>query len=423
MEQKKLEKLIEIEEIEEPYKLLESWKWATLGAVAKINPSKSEIKGLSDETYVSFVPMNNVDDEMGEIVSSEIKKLGEVRKGYTYFREEDVIFAKITPCMENGKCAVAKNLINKLGFGSTEFHVIRPSNIISSKWIHLYLRQKSIRDKATKYFTGSVGQQRVPKEFLEKLLIPLPPIEEQKRIVARIEELFSRIKEIKGLRKDALKQIKALMPSALNEVFSKADEKGWGWVKLEDIFEIQQGVSMSPERRKGLSPYPFLRTLNVQWGYIDISTLDYMDFTENEISKLKLNVGDLLVCEGGEVGRTAIWKGEVGTCLYQNHIHRLRKCVDDVVPEFYMYWMQSAIKVFGLYKGQECKTAIPNLSITRLKQFKVPFPSIEEQKRVVTYLDVIYEKSQALQKLQEETEKEIEKLKETILHKAFRGEL
>jgi len=178
MRQMSFEELSE-KDIEGPYKLPEGWRWVRLGEVTKINPSKKEIREISDDTEVSFVPMDAVDDKKGEIISPEIRKLKDVRKGYTYFGEGDVIFAKITPCMENGKCAVAKNLTNGLGFGSTEFHVIRALNNISSNWVYFYLRQRSTRDEAVKYFTGSVGQQRVPKEFLKNLQIPLPPLSEK----------------------------------------------------------------------------------------------------------------------------------------------------------------------------------------------------------------------------------------------------
>ena len=127
----------------------------------------------------------------------------------------------------------------------------------------------------------------------------------------------------------------------------------WELVKLGEVFDIKQGKAMSPKRRKGISPHPFLRTLNVLWGQLDLTTIDQMDFTEKEISKLRLKSGDLLVCEGGEIGRTAMWRGEIEKCLYQNHIHRLRKLAEDVWPEFYMYWMQAAEqRLTGMYPRQ-----------------------------------------------------------------------
>lgn len=145
---------------------------------------------------------------------------------------------------------------------------------------------------------------------------------------------------------------------------------------------------MSPVRRQGIAPRPFLRTLNVLWGSVDLSNLDKMDFGENEVRDLNLRSGDLLVCEGGDVGRTAIWRGELDSCLYQNHIHRLRRRNSGVAPEFYAYWMQAAFKVFHPYKGKEIATTIPNLSGGKLKSFLVPLPpTLAEQERIAGMLN------------------------------------
>lgn len=162
-------------EVRGDYPLPEGWRWVRLGDVCKINPSKREIKGAPLDMDVSFIPMSYIDDRWGCIIKYDVRQLAEVNKSYTYFRDNDILFAKITPCMENGKCAIAQGLMNGLGFGSTEFHVIRASQELIPEWGWYYLRQKRIREEAKKYFAGSAGQQRVPKEFLEKLKIPLPP--------------------------------------------------------------------------------------------------------------------------------------------------------------------------------------------------------------------------------------------------------
>lgn len=197
----------------------------------------------------------------------------------------------------------------------------------------------------------------------------------------------------------------------------------WKWVKLGDIFNLQQGIAMSPQRRLYNFPYPFLRTSNVFWGRVDLSILDKMDFTDKEVDNFSLKPGDLLVCEGGEVGRTAIWRGEVETCLYQNHIHRLRKLNDHIVPEFYMYWLQCAFKVFQIYSGQESNTTIPNLSGTRLKSCMVPLPPIEEQKLIVTKIQELMQEAERAKTACEKQTEAINVLPQAILRRAFRGEL
>lgn len=162
----------------------------------------------------------------------------------------------------------------------------------------------------------------------------------------------------------------------------------WHQVVLGDLFQLQQGKAMSPDGRLGKSPHPFLRTANVLWGRVDLTHLDQMDFTGDELERLSLRTGDLLVCEGGDVGRTAIWTGELADCAYQNHIHRLRAHRADVIPEFYLYWMQAAFRLFHLYGGTENRTTIPNLSKARLARFLVPHPAIFEQRAIADLLGV-----------------------------------
>lgn len=171
----------------------------------------------------------------------------------------------------------------------------------------------------------------------------------------------------------------------------------WKVVSIGRLFDVQQGKAVSPETRRGLSPNPFLRTSNVLWGKIDLTHVDTMDFSKDEVDYYALREGDLLVCEGGEVGRSAVWHGGVEMCCYQNHIHRLRPITQDVDPEFYMYWMQSAILLLGQYRGAGNKTTIPNLSKNRLKQLPVPKPPIKEQRAVVFVLKAAQTLSEALE--------------------------
>ncbi len=198
------------------------WGVKKMEDICYINPNKSELKNLSNDLEVSFIPMNAVDEITGSIVSQKIKLLGEVKKGYTYFKEGDVLFAKITPCMENGKSAIAKNLVNGIGFGSTEFHVLRPGKEVLAEWIHFYIRQPWFREEAKNHFTGTAGQQRVPQEFLARAEIPLPPLSEQKRIVDYLDNLREKVNKLKKLQEEQLKELEELKKSILEKAF--ADE-------------------------------------------------------------------------------------------------------------------------------------------------------------------------------------------------------
>lgn len=169
-----------------------------LAEIAWINPP--EPLTLADSDLVSFVPMAAVSDELGEIVAPEIRPYQEVKSGYTRFREQDVIWAKITPCMQNGKCAVAKNLENGVGCGSTEFHVIRTKDAaqVLPEYLWVILRLHHVREAAQRYFIGSAGQQRVPADFLEELHIPLPPLALQREIVAQVAATHAEVVRLRA---------------------------------------------------------------------------------------------------------------------------------------------------------------------------------------------------------------------------------
>ncbi len=172
-------------------------KEVSLSDVSRINPPKRA--GLSRDLLCSFVPMEYVDDISGTITQTSVRSVGEVEKGYTPFLNGDVIFAKITPCMENGKCAIAQGMMNGVGFGSTEFHVLRAEHDVLPEWIYYFLRQEKIRQQAARWFRGTAGQQRVPSDFLDQLKLPLPTIPEQRRLAA----ILAKADRLRSLRRYA----------------------------------------------------------------------------------------------------------------------------------------------------------------------------------------------------------------------------
>jgi len=196
-----------------------SWAIRSLSEVCEINPSRKGQTNHSDDMQVSFVPMPAVDDVTGSIAWPEIRSFSEVKRGYKWFLEGDVIFARITPCMQNGKSAIAKRLVNGVGFGSTEFHVIRPGEEITAEWIHRIVRQPPFRRDAAASFKGSAGQQRVPRAFLEAYEVPVPTIDEQRRIVAYLDGLQAQVDELTALQDTTQAELEALLPSVLDRAF------------------------------------------------------------------------------------------------------------------------------------------------------------------------------------------------------------
>ena len=156
----------------------------------------------------------------------------------------------------------------------------------------------------------------------------------------------------------------------------------WTWRPIGELFEIGAGKTMSAAARNGTNKTPFLRTSNVLWDEINLASVDEMSMLEREIPAKLLSNGDLLVCEGGEIGRAAVWNGEIETMSFQNHLHRLRPIVKDLEPRFYVFFLQSAFTQLGIFEGAGNKTTIPNLSRGRLAELRVPQPSLNEQQSI-----------------------------------------
>lgn len=392
---------------EGPYKLPEGWRWVRLGEVCELNPRRPRLH-RNDDAPTSFVPMSAVDENTGTIAKMGTRPFAALKRGYTHFSENDVLFAKITPCMENGKAAIARRLIDGIGFGSTEFHVLRPSHTILSEWIWLSVRQERFREAAKVAFRGGVGQQRVPQEFLESCPIPLPPLDEQRRIVAKIEALMARIREAQALRRETQKDAERLMQAALAEVFPRLGSPlspGWRWVRLGEVCEVLDHRRIpvkKKDRRSGNIPYCGAN-----------GVIDFVDGWTHEGEFV------LLAEDGGSYG-----SGERSAYLMQgrfwanNHVHILQGRDNFLLN----YFLMSYLNMLDLHPWLTGSTR-PKLTQSSMLQIPIPLPPLEEQRRIVAYLDQIQQRATLLQQAQGETESELKRLEQAILDKAFRGEL
>jgi len=197
----------------DPYSLDKDVAVTGLEDIALINPSIDP--RLNDIDEVSFIPMADVDEKTGQVAGNQVRSYGEVKRGYTCFEDGDVLFAKITPCMENGKSAIANGLRNGIGFGSTEWHVIRPTTKTNSEWLLGLVRLGSVRHRAAVRFVGSAGQQRVPEGYLSRLMVPVPradDLEKYKMIMTRNNTLVKNNQE-------SLRQAEHLFQSLLHQAF------------------------------------------------------------------------------------------------------------------------------------------------------------------------------------------------------------
>lgn len=166
-----------------------------MGKVVEINP-KTRFNHLLADATISFIPMQSISEQYARWQGNDTCPIS-MSRGYTKFQEGDLIWAKITPCMQNGKSAVLKNLTNKVGCGSTEFYILRShNNTIDIRYVHCLLRLPSVLNDATRHFTGSAGQQRVPVSYLKNLSIPVPPIEIQHTLVDKIDKIMIEVEDL-----------------------------------------------------------------------------------------------------------------------------------------------------------------------------------------------------------------------------------
>ncbi len=207
-----------------PYKegdeLPKGWKWEKIDNLAKVGKTRKKKIPTNLKDLTSFVPMDSVDDITGKITKTLYRPFDELGQSYTYFENGDIIFAKITPCMQNGKCAIVSEMKNDFGFGSSEYIVLTPVKTIYTKWVHYFLRTVEFRRAAEEHFTGSAGQQRVPTDFVKKFSIPVP---EDDRLIEKLtDELDKKHEEYSHLLKQSsvqLEAIEALPAAILREVF------------------------------------------------------------------------------------------------------------------------------------------------------------------------------------------------------------
>ena len=219
---------------------MNKWQSSQLNTIADVNPRLTD--SLKDDTTVSFIPMSAVTAETATTSLGENRSYSEVSKGFTSFLNGDILVAKITPCFENGKIAQA-TLSHPIGFGSTEFHVVRPQvGKTDARYLLHYLRQDRIRQDGAQKMTGSAGQRRVPEHFLAGLVVPYPPLPEQRRIA----DVLDRAEALRAKRRAALAQLDTLTQAIFIDMFGDpvANEKHWPLELLDALADrITKGES------------------------------------------------------------------------------------------------------------------------------------------------------------------------------------
>jgi type I restriction enzyme S subunit len=381
-----------------------------------VNPKRpTELSKLPSDYPVTFVPMNAVNQFLGKVESGETKPFIDVKKGFTHFAEGDVIFAKITPCMQNGKSAVARGLANGLGFGSTEFHVIRPnSDVILAEWVWYFIRQESFRREGTHHFRGAVGQQRVPPEYLEDAQMPLPSLAEQRRVVAHIKECMERMEEIEALHKSSMTERAYLAESLVEAELAGLDGED---VAMADVCEINSRL-IDPREAK------YQSMLHVGGANIESKTGRLVDLKTTAEEDLK---------SGKFVFEEAV-------VLYNKIRPYLMKvarpdfsglCSADMYPltpktglatrDFIYYILMSRRFTDYAIAGSN-RAGMPKVNREHMFAYRFKLPSLKIQQQICEHLDSAVEAVHMLGQEINSAMADSAQLRESILRKAFAGE-
>jgi type I restriction enzyme S subunit len=450
----------------QPIESATAWTTVTLGEVCQINPGKPKADALPSRSLVTFVPMAAVDESLGSITNPEEREFSKVRGSYTAFKNDDVLFAKITPCMENGKAAIARDLVNGLGFGSSEFHVLRPSERVLPEFLYYLVRQKSFRAEAKDKMTGSVGQARVPTEWLKNFEIALPSIDEQRTIIGlvgqlqeQMESTSDRLTTIPTLLKRFRQSVLAAACSGqLTAAWREANIEGesghklaarmaaatpdkklrsvpeeldlelpetWAWAAIGNIAAIRGGIQKQPHRAPKANAYPYLRVANVLRNRLDLRDLSMFELAPGELETYRLESGDLLVVEGNgsfnEIGRASIWRNEVPNCVHQNHIIRVR--FNGLVPEFVNCFWNSPIGIEQVTATAVTTSGLYSLSTGKIASLMIPVPGKDEQREIVRRVESLFALADSIESRLNEATRQVERTTQAILATAFRGEL
>ena len=435
---KKEKPLPEITEDEKPFDIPESWMWVRIAEITLLNPKND----LPDDLDTSFIPMTLIDDGFRNHHTTDTKLWGQIRKGFTHFAENDIGIAKITPCFQNRKSVIFQNLKNGFGAGTTELSIIRViSDSLSRQFLLSFFKSKFFIDNGVKSFTGTAGQQRIHKDYLATCLFPLPPLSEQRRIVAKIEELLPYIDRYEqawnkleafnkrfpgdmqksllqmaiqgklveqrpeeGTGEELYQQIQAEKKRLIAEGKIKREKplpeitedeipfeipEGWKWCRLLDlcslIGDIDHNMPKSVDKNHGVL---FLSAKDL----LDDGSINYTDnvkYISNEdydrlSRKVKPQLGDIVYSRiGACLGKARNVKSEV-KFLVSYSCCIIRSIQIDV--DYLRYYLESPIILAHSVKARQ-SIGVPDLGMGEIKKYFIALPPLAEQKRFVERLE------------------------------------
>ena len=383
-----------------------NWKISLLSELADINPKFENKSDTPSNLMVSFIRMEDVSNS-AKIQKLRIRPYSSVSKGFTNFRNHDVLLAKITPCFENGKGGYAQKLVNNTGFGSTEFHVLRVKDDLNSIYIYHYVNSPAFRAIGERHMTGSAGQRRVTSDFLRTYPLIYPPLPEQKKI-AKILTAVDTVIEKTQAQIDKLNDLKTGMMQELLTKGIGRDGKphtefkesavglipvGWECAKMTTLAKITDGAHHTPKYTS--HGIPFIRVTDLKSENIFSGNNKYISLEEHLelIKRCKPETNDILYSKNGTIGITRLitWNTEFSIFV---SLALIKIKNDKVLPEYLALLMDSPI-VHEQIRTRSKQGTVTNLHLEEIRDFDIPLPDLIEQKKVVNNLSALIAKIQS----------------------------
>jgi type I restriction enzyme S subunit len=385
-----------------------------LGRVCRIEAGSGfplDYQGVSGEQYPFFKvgDMNNPNNEKYmEVCQNTISEETRKKLKAMAFFKGTIIFPKIGAAIATNK----KRIITRPSCVDNNVMSLIPNETkITSQFLFYLLLQTDLQKFANRGNPPSIRQTTI-----EDWEISLPPLPKQHRIAT----ILQKADRIRRLRRYARQLSDGYLQSVFLEMFGDpvTNPKNWQLTQFNKACESRLGKMLDEKRQTGMSKHKYLRNFNVQWFYFDLSNMAEMDFDEKDQLEFQLKYGDVLICEGGEVGRTAIWRNEIKDCYFQKALHRVRPNPNLVNSEYIMYLMWWMAKNGGLGDFTS-QVTIAHLTGEKLKGLIIPIPPMSIQNE---FKDIVKQYSFLSQK-QIESERQSEMLFQSLLHQAFQGEL
>ena len=407
-------------EIKGPYDLPDEWKWVKLEEVCWINREKRDpAKEMPDKEFI-YIDISSIEEGTGRI--REIKRIlgrESPSRARRVIHTDDVIMSTVRPYLK-AFAIIPKEFDNQIC--STGFAVLTSKGKILPKFLLYALFSDVTIHQCNEMMVGA-HYPALRIDQVARIKIPLPPLEEQKYIVSRLEQLINRAEEAKRLRKLAKEETEKIMQAALHKVFNRAEERGWELVRLGNLLIRKPQYGLTARSSKEVKEIRYIRISDItDYGELKNDDPRFLDLSDDEYRKYKLEENDILIARSGSVGRVYLHKTLKQKCVFASYLIRFKLNPKRILPKFFFYFgLSPSYKRF--IENTLRIVAQPNINAREYCKLQVPLPPLEEQKNIIAYLDKISKITESLRRLQQSTDEELEQLVPAILDKAFKGRL